>query len=168
MRVRPAVESDIPAMLGLMRELAVYERYIDVFGVTAEILREEGFRRSPPTFYCIVAEGEDGALVGQIAYFVIPFTARGVPRIYLKDVYVVPAARGQGIGEELMRAVARAAIEMGTPWINWLVADWNTGGARFYERIGATRGSTWLDYSLLPDAVRALASSGPRPQESGE
>lgn len=160
MRIRPAVESDIPEMLQLMRELAVFEHYIDVFALTEEILREEGFRRSPPTYYCVVAEGDDGKLVGQIAYFVIPFTSRAMPRIYLKDVYVVPEARGQGVGEELMRAVARSAIELGSPWINWLVADWNTDSMRFYERIGGVRGDTWVDYSLLPEQVRALAASG--------
>jgi GNAT superfamily N-acetyltransferase len=158
MRVRPAVESDIPAMLHLMRELAIFERYIDVFGVTEEILREEGFRRSPPTYYCVVAEDDNGVLVGQIAYFVVPFTARGVPMIYLKDVFVLPEARGQGIGEALMRAVARAAIALGCPAINWYVADWNIAGMRFYERLGAVRADAWLDYSLSPKAVKALAS----------
>jgi GNAT superfamily N-acetyltransferase len=165
-RVRPAVESDIPAMLELMRELAIFERYIDTFGTTEKMLREDGFRRSPPTYYCIVAEGNDGKLIGLISYFVIPFTSRGVARIYLKDVYVVAEARGQGVGEALMRAVARAAIDLGIPSINWLVADWNGDGAHFYERLGATRGSTWLDYSLDSDTVRALAA-GAAPNPGG-
>ena len=54
--MRPAVEADLPNLLPLMRELAEFERYAGDFAITEETLREQGFSRSPPDFYCIVAE----------------------------------------------------------------------------------------------------------------
>ncbi len=44
MRVREAIEADIPDLLRLMRELARFEKYADAFAVTEEVLREQGFR----------------------------------------------------------------------------------------------------------------------------
>ncbi len=55
MRIRKAAKSDISNLLPLMRELAEFEKYANDFAVTEELLREQGFRRSPPDFYCLIA-----------------------------------------------------------------------------------------------------------------
>ena len=39
-----------------MKELAIFEKYIDLFAITPEIVRESGFNKNPPDFYCLVAE----------------------------------------------------------------------------------------------------------------
>ncbi len=62
-RIRKAVEADVCNLLPLMRELAEFEKYANDFAVTEEVLREQGFRRSPPDFYCLIAES-GGELVG--------------------------------------------------------------------------------------------------------
>jgi hypothetical protein len=54
LKIRKAVEADIPQLLPLMRELAEFEKYADAFAITEDILREQGFRRSPPDFYCLL------------------------------------------------------------------------------------------------------------------
>jgi hypothetical protein len=56
LQIRSAVESDVPNLLLLMRKLARFERYEESFAVTEEVLRDQGFRRSPPDFDCFVAE----------------------------------------------------------------------------------------------------------------
>ena len=76
MRIRKAVEADVPNLLPLMRKLARFERYDDAFAITEEILREQGFRRSPPDFECFVAE-EDLKLIGLLVYYFVPFTVPG-------------------------------------------------------------------------------------------
>jgi N-acetylglutamate synthase-like GNAT family acetyltransferase len=67
-QIRKAVEADIPNLLPLMRELAEFEKYASDFAVTEEVLREQGFRRSPPDFHCLIAE-EAGELVGFLVYY---------------------------------------------------------------------------------------------------
>ncbi|AXS42247.1 GNAT family N-acetyltransferase [Breoghania sp. L-A4] len=52
--------------------------------------------------------------------------------LFLKDLYVSDAARGAGIGEALMRFVARFALHKGVSRIDLSVDAPNTGAARFY------------------------------------
>ena len=108
MRVREAIEADIPDLLRLMRELARFERYADAFAVTEEVLRKQGFRRSSPDFYCLVAE-EKGELLGLLVYYFVPFTYRAKPNIIVKELYVGDEYRGRGVGKLLMKAVAKKA-----------------------------------------------------------
>src|SRR4029079_16366178 len=85
--IRKAVEADIPRVLPLMRALAEFEKYMDSFVITEKVLREQGFRRSPPDFHCIVAE-EEGELTGILVYYFVPFTYRAKPNIIVKELYV--------------------------------------------------------------------------------
>ncbi len=161
MQIRRAEETDIPALLPLMRDLAEFEKYLDVFAITEDVVREQGFRRTPPDFSCLVAQGDDGELVGMAVYHLIPYTAVARPTLYVKELFVAPAARNMGIGEALMRGVARDAVRHGCGAIKWQVARWNADSMRFYERLGATQDHTWVDYALSPGAFAALAGSSP-------
>jgi hypothetical protein len=51
-----------------MRELAEFEKYAEDFAITEAVLREQGFRHSPPDFHCLVAE-KGGELVGFLVYY---------------------------------------------------------------------------------------------------
>lgn len=160
--IRPATEHDIPQLLPLMRALAVFEQYIDVFAVDEDILRQQGFRTDPPDFHAIVADQND-TLVGMLVYYLVPFTATAKPTLYIKELYVADVARGQGIGEHLMRAAAREASQRGCGAIRWTVANWNTAGQRFYERLGAQSNPLWVDYGLSGSALAALAAGEETP-----
>ncbi|GMA15334.1 GNAT family N-acetyltransferase (plasmid) [Deinococcus metallilatus] len=154
--IHPATEQDIPQLLPLMRALAEFEDYLDVFAVNEDILREQGFRKNPPDFHALVAD-EDGTLVGMLVYYLVPFTATARPTLYVKELYVAEEARGQHIGEHLMRAAAREATTRGCGALRWTVANWNTSGQRFYERLGARANPVWTDYGLSGPALTALA-----------
>jgi hypothetical protein len=92
MSIRKAVETDISNLLPLMRELAEFENYGTDFAVTEDVLREQGFRRSPPDFYCLIAE-ERGELVGFLVYYFVPFTYRAKPNLIIKN-YTLPTDTG--------------------------------------------------------------------------
>src|ERR1700736_3585954 len=106
--IRKAVEADVRDLLPLMRELARFEKYENAFAVTEEVLLEQGFRRSPPDFHCLVAE-ENGALVGFLVYYFVPFTYRAKPNLIIKELYVAEPGRSKGVGRLLMKAVAKEA-----------------------------------------------------------
>jgi GNAT superfamily N-acetyltransferase len=158
MRIRKAVEADVPNLLPLMRELAKFERYNDAFAITEEILREQGFRRSPPEFECFVAE-EDLKLIGLLVYYFVPFTYRAKPNIIMKELYVAEGHRSKGVGELLMQAVAREAEQTGCGMIKWWVAKWNDRGIQFYERLGARIDPDWHEFQMSEKAFRNLAAS---------
>lgn len=118
---------------------------IDVFAITPEIVRESGFRKSPPDFYCIVAE--DGVeIAGMLVYYFLPYTAVNKPAIYLKELYVNENYRGQKIGEQLMNALHAEAQANNCGQIKWTVAPWNEAGKKFYGKLGANENKEWLNY----------------------
>ena len=158
LEIRKAVESDIPSLLPLMRELAEFEKYSNDFAITEEVLREQGFRRSPPDFHCLVAE-EGATVLGLLVYYLVPFTYRAKPNLIIKELYIADRHRSRGIGRQLMKAVAREAQELGCGVIKWWVARWNERGMEFYKRLGATIDSEWHEFQLSEKAFRDLAAS---------
>ncbi len=94
MEIRKAVEADIPSLLPLMRELAEFEKYAEDFAVTEEVLREQGFRHSPPDFHCLVAE-QGGELVGFLVYYFVAFTYRAKPNLIIKELYIAGPHRSR-------------------------------------------------------------------------
>lgn len=163
--IRLAVETDIPALLPLMQALAEFEHYADTFAVTTAVLRERGFRRSPPDFHALVAESA-GRLVGMAVFYIVPFTAEAVPVLFVKELFVAAETRGQRIGQALMQAVAREAVARGCGRVRWQVANWNEDGQRFYQRLGAQADPVWVNYALSAEAVRTLANQQDPPDAS--
>ena len=157
MRIRKAVEADIHNLLPLMLDLARFEKYDQAFAITEEVLREQGFRRSPPDFHCFVAEeGKD--LVGLLAYYFVPFTYRAKPNVIIKELFVAEQHRSKGIGECLMKAVAQEAAETGCGLIKWYVAKWNHRSIQFYERLGGRIDPDWHEFQMSEEVFRNLAA----------
>jgi ribosomal protein S18 acetylase RimI-like enzyme len=143
--IRKAEEKDSEQLWHLMKELAVFEKYINSFAITPEIVRNSGFQKTPPDFHCIVAE-DNGKITGMLVYYFLPYTAQNRPAIYMKELYVDENYRGQKIGEQLMNALRNEAKENNSTQIKWTVAPWNEAGQRFYERLGANENKEWLNY----------------------
>jgi GNAT superfamily N-acetyltransferase len=158
MQIRKGVEADIPKLLPLMRALAVFEKYDAAFAINEEVLREQGFRRSPPDFHCLVAEESD-QLVGLLVYYFVPFTYRAKPNLIVKELYVADEHRSKGIGELLMKAVAKEAANAGCGQIKWWVAKWNHRSIQFYERLGAKIDNDWHELQMSEEVFRKLGAS---------
>lgn len=144
-QIRKAIEEDSEKVWILMKELAIFEKYIDVFAITPEIVRESGFKKSPHDFYCLVAE-DGNKIAGMLVYYFLPYTAANKPAIYMKELYVDEQYRGQKIGEQLMQALKTEAALHHCGQIKWTVAPWNEAGIKFYERLGAKENRDWLNY----------------------
>lgn len=145
LKIRKAIEEDSEKIWVLMKELAIFEKYIDSFAISPEVVRKSGFRKNPPDFYCIVAEDND-KIVGMLVYYFLPYTAQNRPGIYMKELYVVEKYRGHRIGEHLMNALREEALLHNCGQIKWTVAPWNEAGQKFYERMGANKNTEWLNY----------------------
>jgi GNAT superfamily N-acetyltransferase len=141
-----------------MRELAEFEKYAGDFAVTEEVLREQGFRHSPPDFHCLVAE-EDGGLVGLLVYYLVPFTYRAKPNLIIKELYVAQRYRSKGIGKLLMKTVTKEAEQRGCGMIKWWVAKWNQRSIEFYQRLGARIDPDWHEFQMSEDSFRDLTAS---------
>ena len=143
--IRPAVADDCPAMLELIKELAVFERAPDEVTVSPEHFRESGFGNSP-VWWAWVAEAE-GVVVGFALYYVRYSTWKG-QRMYLEDIIVNEPWRGKGIGRQLMDKLIEVAREKKFTGMMWQVLDWNEPAINFYKRYNARFDAEWVNVSI--------------------
>ena len=153
--IRAATSEDVPTILRLVRDLAEYERALHEVKTTEDDLRESLFGPSPKVF-AHVAEHE-GEVVGFALWFLSYSTWLGRHGIYLEDLYVDPAMRGQGHGKALLIHLAKIADDRGYGRIEWSVLNWNTPSIAFYESLGARPQDEWTTYRLTATALTTLA-----------
>jgi len=153
--IRFATADDVPLLLRLVRELAVFERAPDAVVATEDDLRRHGFGPQPQ-FEAILAF-LDGEPAGVALFHARFSTWLGRPGLYLEDLFVTEAARGRGVGRRLMARLAATAVERGWGRIDFHVLDWNPA-RRFYERLGVQDLSEWLRYGADEAALRKLAT----------
>ena len=157
MTVRPIRPDDVPAVVGLVRELADYERALHEVRLTEEQLTACLFGDAPALFGH-VAEDDGGRVVGTALWFLNFSTWEGTHGIYLEDLYVTPTARGRGAGKALLGALAGICVERGYARLEWSVLDWNEPALGFYRSIGAVGMDEWTVQRLEGDALHALAA----------
>ena len=157
--LRPATAADVPAIVGLICELAAFEKLAHLVVVTPESLLPQLFGERPAA-EAVVAE-VDGAVVGFALFFSNFSTFLGRPGLYLEDLYIQPAHRGRGIGKALLQHLARLTVQRGGGRFEWCVLDWNADAIRFYESMGATVMPDWRACRISGEA---LARMGQLPQ----
>ena len=138
--VRKSTPEDMPSVLALIKELAVFEKAPDAVEVTAEILIEEGFGANP-LFTCFVAEVAE-EIVGMALIYYRFSTWKG-RSIHLEDLIVKEHLRGKGIGKALYTKVIEYGFDKKVKRIERAVLDWNKGAIKFYERTGAVILKDW-------------------------
>ncbi len=153
--LRPAELRDVAPIVGLIRELAEFEKLTHLLQVTPEKLRPHLFGEKPVA-EALVAESA-GEVVALALFFTNFSTFLALPGLYLEDLYVRPTQRGQGVGEALLTRLARTAAERGYGRFEWSVLDWNDNAIRFYERMGATVLPDWRICRISGEGLAAFA-----------
>ena len=141
MNIRKGTIKDMPRVLELIQELAVFEKQPDAVVVTVADLERDGFG-SKPLFQMLVAE-LDVEITG-IALFYNRYSTWKGKTIHLEDLIVSEKYRGSGIGMKLYEAVMREAKSQNVRRVEWNVLDWNTPAISFYEKTGAVVFKDWL------------------------
>lgn len=144
MKTRPAVLSDVPAIHGLIVELAVYEREPDAVINTMSSLEADLFVHKR----CFAEVSElEGEIVGFALYFFGYSTWKG-RTLYLEDIYVKESHRNHGIGQALFNTVVEIAKLEGVRRMDWQVLEWNTPAIAFYEKNKALLDGEWINGRL--------------------
>ena len=160
--IRTARPGDVPAILGLIRELADYEHARDEVLVTEADLTATLFGPDPAVFAHVAEhDGAEGGVAGFALWFVNYSTWTGRPGLYLEDLYVTPAVRRSGLGRALLAELARVCVERGYARLDWAVLDWNAPALKFYAALGAEALDTWRLRRLSGPALEALAAEAP-------
>jgi GNAT superfamily N-acetyltransferase len=157
-RIRRIERTDLSVVVEMVHELALYEREPDACHLTMEQLDAALFRPAPALFGHVAEV--DGEVVGMALWFLSFSTWRGAHGIYLEDLYVTPAHRGSGIGQQLLAELARECVARGYERLEWSVLDWNEPALGFYRSLGAVGMEEWTVHRLTDSALRGLAQAG--------
>ena len=141
--IRKGQKNDLPAVISLVTELAVFEKEPDA--VTAQLQDyEKAYDNKLIDFH--VALDQD-KIIGMALYYDTFSTWKG-HMLYLEDFYVQPAYRSLGLGGQLFDAVVEEARARGSVLLKWQVLDWNTRAINFYKSKNAEIETIWYNGKL--------------------
>ena len=155
--IRPAQPQDTELLLALIRELADYERLSHEVVADTAVLGRHLFGETPRA-EALLAE-RDGATAGFALFFHCFSTFLGRPGLYLEDLFIRPEFRRHGIGQALLRRLARIALERDCGRLEWSVLDWNEPAIAFYRRLGARPVEGWTVYRVSGERLAALTEA---------
>ena len=138
-KIRKATENDFPAIFGLITELAEYEASLDKVSNSLELMYEQ-----KDYFNCYVAETEEKEIIGMALYYFSYYTWVG-KTLYLDDLYVKEAWRGNGLGTRLMDKMFEIAKAEKCNRFRLQVLNWNESAIKLYEKSGFTVDKTWYN-----------------------
>lgn len=154
--IRRAREADAPEIFAMINELAEYEKQPQDVTSTEQDVREHLFGDNPKVFAHIAEV--DGKIQGMALWFLNYSTWQGRHGIWLEDLYVREAARGQGLGTALLKELARTAVANDYRRVEWSVLKWNTPSIGFYTGLGANDMGDWSTMRLDGEALQVLGS----------
>ena len=155
-KIRLAVLDDVPEIFVLIKELADYERLLDEVVATEELLEETLFGENSNAEVLLAYNANQ--VWGFALYYHTFSTFLGRPGIYLEDLFVRERARGKGIGEALLRRLAKCTLEMEGGRLEWSVLDWNEPAINFYKKMGAIPLNEWTTFRVTGENLKELAA----------
>jgi GNAT superfamily N-acetyltransferase len=158
MSIRRALPDDLATIHQLIRDLALYERALEMARATPDQLRESFFSDVPKVF-CDLVETDDGEIAGFAVWFLNYSTWSGTHGIFLEDLFVKPEFRGRGYGTALLAHLAHECVAKGYHRLQWSVLDWNQPSIDFYRSLGADALDEWTVYRVSGEALSKLATT---------
>ena len=148
--LRHGTPDDVPRILELIRELAIYEHAEHEVETTVAQMLEDGFG-AHPVYGSLVAES-NGLIVGIAVYYFRYSTWKG-KRLWMEDLLVTESYRAQGIGKKLFFRVMEESIAQQCTGMMWQVLDWNKPSIEFYEHHQARLDGEWINCHLEQDQI---------------
>ncbi len=155
--IKKAKSKNIPAIIELMREFAAFENLLDSLEVTEEKLEAAIFGENS-FVECLIAF-DDETPIAYAIFFPYFSSFRAQKSVYLEDIYITEKYRKFGIGEKMLKEIARLGKENGAVRMDFQVLDWNTPATNFYIKHGAVIDETELHCKFTDEAFLKLAEN---------
>lgn len=146
MKIELVGESDLGDLLPMMRAYCdfyeVAPRDADLDALTRALIADpdgEGIQ--------LIARDEEGEPLGFATVYWCWQTLNAARAGVMNDLFVVPEARGRGVGGALIEECRRRTRERGAAQLVWETASDNETAQRLYRSL-ATREERWISYSL--------------------
>lgn len=148
--IRRAVKEDCPHLMELVHELAVFEKEPDSVTVAMEHFVESGFGANPVWWAFVASSTSNGGeeIIHGFALYYIRYSTWKGQRLYLEDLLVSEAVRGQGMGKLLFERVLQEAKDKKYSGMVWQVLDWNEPAINFYKKYNATIDNGWMNCTI--------------------
>jgi GNAT superfamily N-acetyltransferase len=140
-KIRPVRRADFPAWKQL------WDGYNAFYGRSGETalapdvtqMTWSRFFDAYEPMHALLAESSAG-IVGLTHFLYHRSTIQIQPTCYLADLYTADAARGQGVGRALIRAVYDQAKLAGSPRVYWQTHETNAVARRLYDQVAERSG----------------------------
>ena len=150
--LRAATPADVPVLVGLIRELAAYEREPDAVVVDESMLAEALFTESP----VVVRHGGRRRRSRFSGWPSTSSTSRRGPvgpASTWRTSTCAPSIVGRGWAGRCSPTWPAPPAHRGYARVDWSVLDWNEPALAFYRSIGARPMTGWTGYRLDGDAL---------------
>lgn len=153
--IREGKKADLPRVLELVRELAVYEKAPDEVSNTVQMMELDGFGPNPVFGFFVAVKNSTNEIIGISIYYYRYSTWKG-RRLYLEDIVVTETERGNGAGKLLFDRTMLKCLEDGCTGMMWQVLDWNTPAINFYKKYGASLDGEWINCNLQAEEIKVI------------
>ncbi|MEP5610822.1 MAG: GNAT family N-acetyltransferase [Cyclobacteriaceae bacterium] len=144
-QIRKGIKEDLPRLLELVVELAVYENAEDEVANTVARMEKDGFGENP--IYGFIVAEENSEIIGAAIYYYRYSTWKG-KRMYLEDLIVTESKRGVGAGKLLFEETIKIGKETDCTGMMWQVLDWNEPAINFYKKYNSNLDGEWINCNL--------------------
>ncbi len=151
--IRIGVKSDLPRVLELIKELAVFENAPNEVEVSVDEMMNWGFGQDK-IFDFFVLEKES-VIVGIAVYYYKYSTWKG-KCLFLEDIIVTESERKNGYGKLLFNEVVKVAKAKKVRRMEWQVLDWNKAAIEFYKKYQANLDGEWINCKLTFDQIQSM------------
>lgn len=155
-QIRKSTPAEVNAIVRLMRDFAEYEDLAEYCEITEQRLHDVMFGEDAFVEGLVAFHGEE-----PIAYAMFyPYFAsfRGQCGYYLEDIFIAEDFRRNGLGEAMIRIIARLARQRGFDRIDFQVLEWNTPAVKFYEKLGAIRDDSERHFKFIDNSFNSLVT----------
>ena len=146
--IRKATENDFPAILEMIKSLALFEKAPEKVTNSVEQMKGE-----KDLFRCVVAETKTGEIVGMALWFYAYYTWVG-KSLYLDDLFVKETHRKNKIGTLLLNYIMEVARNENCKRVRWQVLNWNTNAIELYRKAGAVIDGEWLNCDFDAEGIK--------------
>lgn len=155
-QIRKSTPDEVPAIVLLMREFADYENLSDYCQITEARLSQVMF--GDDAFVEGLVAFHEGNPIGYAMFYPYFASFRGQCGYYLEDIFVAEDFRRNGLGEAMVRIIAKLAKQRGFERIDFQVLEWNSPAVTFYEKLGASRDDSERHFKFIDSAFNSLVS----------
>lgn len=148
-------DTDIPAILKLMHEFAQYENLLEYLEINEKNLNEVMFGKN--AFVKGLMAFDDETPIAYAFFYPTFSSFRGQKSVYLEDIFITAKYRKYGIGEKMLKEIARIGKAFGAVRMDFQVLEWNMPAVNFYKKHGALVDEDEKHFKFVDEAFKTLA-----------